>query len=413
MHSFGKLLLHFHAFSLAGNANGGDYVSELVLICLKAVTSSEYLPLQGASLQFDNLAFSSEFLCGATVVLVALRISLARLLVIHDPVLVVDDILVEVFVADLERELNEPLVGDRVELHLVADLPIVHAAAELNLVVTRAPVVQQEELWPLVVGSCAVKRRDDGVQLSWALFQFGKHLLVVFDVFVHCLGSTLVNVTEQLAALLLSKDLLNDADRCVVVELPVGKELDHLVNTLLVDKVLVRKAAELGEPSFADNLTLHGVSESVLTQLGVLVLDLENGDGAFNRCHEILVAIVIETEAGAFFRVPLELDNRIFQTAGLKRDDRCLSDEEFMLHNSSGLKSRRHQSEVRASVDQRSIGEEFVRCSPEAVRVLVLEVPHLACTSTGVGILHVGWASNQEHDFEVGLHNEVFGDINN
>lgn len=81
---------------------------------------------------------------GAEVVLVALRISLAWLLVIHDPVLVVDDILVEVFIANLERDLNEPLVRDRVKLHLMADLPFVHAAAKLNLVVARTPVVQQE-----------------------------------------------------------------------------------------------------------------------------------------------------------------------------------------------------------------------------------------------------------------------------
>lgn len=49
----------------------------------------------------------------------------------------------------------------------------------------------------------------------------------------------MVNVAEQLATLLLPEDLLNDADRCVVIELPVGKELDHLVDALLVDKVLI------------------------------------------------------------------------------------------------------------------------------------------------------------------------------
>ena len=41
---------------------------------------------------------------------------------------------------------NEPLVRDMVELHLVALLPVVERATDLDLLMTRSPVMESERV---------------------------------------------------------------------------------------------------------------------------------------------------------------------------------------------------------------------------------------------------------------------------
>ena len=60
--------------------------------------------------------------------------------------LIIDHIFVEMFGTALQVDGDEPLVGEIVELHVVADLPAVHGTAELNFLVSWASVVKHEYL---------------------------------------------------------------------------------------------------------------------------------------------------------------------------------------------------------------------------------------------------------------------------
>lgn len=84
-----------------------------------------------------------------------------------------------------------------------------------------------------------------------------------------------------------------------------------------------------------------------------------------------------------------------------------------MLNNTSGLKGRGHHSEIGTSIDQRSISEEFIRCGPEAVRVLVLEMTHLVGATSGIRIPGIGWSSDKELDLVVALFNDLLGYFKN
>ena len=90
---------------------------------------------------------------------------LRGLLVVDDPVLVVDDVLVHVCLADLEVHVQEPLVRDGVELHVVAHLPVIHGAADLDLLVLGASIVQHEHLWLLLLVADFVECAHDGREL--------------------------------------------------------------------------------------------------------------------------------------------------------------------------------------------------------------------------------------------------------
>jgi len=61
----------------------------------------------------------------AEIVLVSLVVHSDWLLLVDHPVVLVDDVLVEVFLTDLQVECNIPLHGDWVEVQVVTLLPVV------------------------------------------------------------------------------------------------------------------------------------------------------------------------------------------------------------------------------------------------------------------------------------------------
>ena len=67
-------------------------------------------------------------------------------LIVDDPVVAVDDVLVQELFASLDVQGGEPLVGERIKVHVVTDLPIVEGAADLHLSVSWASVVELEDV---------------------------------------------------------------------------------------------------------------------------------------------------------------------------------------------------------------------------------------------------------------------------
>ncbi len=116
-------------------------------------------------------------------------------------------------------------------------------------------------------------------------------------------------------------------------------------------------------------------------------------------------------ESSTFLTVPHELEDRVFEPARLEGDNWRLTDEELMLHNATWLKHTRHESKVTTSVDTASIREEGIRISPEAIRILVLKVPHLMRTPSSIRIFGVGRSANNYVYFELVLVEDLFGSV--
>lgn len=83
------------------------------------------------------------------------------LLVIHHPGVAVHDVLVQEFFTCFDVQGDEPLVGEGVEVHVVADFPIVEGAADLYLSMPWASVVELEDLRLLAEGGFVEGGRDD------------------------------------------------------------------------------------------------------------------------------------------------------------------------------------------------------------------------------------------------------------
>ena len=88
----------------------------------------------------------------AEVIDISVSVFSLWLLVIHDPGLAVHDVLVQELFACFDVQGDEPLVGEGIEVHVVADLPIVEGATDLYLPVSWASVVELEDLRLLAEG---------------------------------------------------------------------------------------------------------------------------------------------------------------------------------------------------------------------------------------------------------------------
>lgn len=69
------------------------------------------------------------------------------LLFICDPVLIINYVFVEIFLAFLQVKSHEPLISKGVELHRMTLFPRVHRTTNLHLVVFWAVIVEHESVW--------------------------------------------------------------------------------------------------------------------------------------------------------------------------------------------------------------------------------------------------------------------------
>ena len=124
------------------------------------------------------------------IVSVAARVHSDWLFFVSDPVVVIDDVLVEVLFSNLQVKGDEPLVGKWIELHVMSLVPVVHGATDLDFVMSWASVVEHENL-RLLAEHCGIKCRHDGVNL----------LDLVWGLILVILGGSVVNILEDLLLL--------------------------------------------------------------------------------------------------------------------------------------------------------------------------------------------------------------------
>jgi len=143
---------------------------------------------------------------------------------------------------------NIPLVCNRVKLHVVFLLPLVHRAAELDLRVSRAAIVEAEDLWFFGVLNLIESAHHliNFVHVIWLHMAAAIiHIAPSRGRVLTLLICALVYVTEQLLSSLVSKDFFDDAHRLIHDWVPIGLDLHPgTVYSLLVEEVIVGQAAE-------------------------------------------------------------------------------------------------------------------------------------------------------------------------
>jgi len=316
------------------------------------------------------------------------------LFLVDDPFFIVDDVLVGVLTAGKVNS-GEPLISDVIELHLVTLLPAVERAANLHDLMSWAPVVKPKRVWcPLFLDTIKL-RLDDSSAVRLAT----------------CFGADICVVKLVEIALLTTNDLVKDVDRGVHLGVPFYEEGLSCMHLFMIDVDLVAQTAELLKPSDADLLSGHSSVESVLTQLCILLFVPVGANAAFDREDEVLLLIALKSVATADLAVPLILNHRVFEAASLKGNNRGATDEELVLHDTTRLEQTWHEAEVRATVDQSTISEELLGPGPEAVRVLLLQVPHAMGALGRVTIIHVAGPADQELDLVVVVRDDVLCNV--
>ena len=161
------------------------------------------------------------------VVDVAVFIPPRWLLLVDNPGLVVDDVLVGVL-ATGEVAGDEPLVGIVIELQLVALLPVIEAADDVHTLVARSPVVQPEGVGrPFVDSSVKLRGHDAAVVRRFA-----------------CLSSNVHVVKLVLSSILRANDLVDDVLGPILSCIPVLEESLCRIHLLNINVDLVAQTAE-------------------------------------------------------------------------------------------------------------------------------------------------------------------------
>lgn len=84
-----------------------------------------------------------------------------------------------------------------------------------------------------------------------------------------------------------------------------------------------------------------------------------------------------------------------------------------MLHNTTGFELGGHEAKIAAAVDESSIHEELVRCSPEIVGIPLSKIVHLDCAFCGIGVSRACRTSNYELNLVVELVDDGFSRFTN
>lgn len=187
--------------------------------------------------------------------------------------LVIDNVFVLVLLSDVKVNSQEPLICKVVKLHIMSCLPLVHRTTEFHFVIPWSSVVKHENMRFSIV-FLSVELAHDIVNFNALLVVNLAWRTTVVNIVINGFGGTLIKITcKDLSLLLCTKDLLNNADWLVVLRIPSIRELLHLqINNSLVNEFLISQTTELIEPCPADYITIHGRSESILSELIIFLL---------------------------------------------------------------------------------------------------------------------------------------------
>lgn len=229
---------------------------------------------------------------GTAVVDVATGVFLLGLLVIDDPIVAICNILVEVLLAWLKVNHDEPLVCEVVERHVVAHLPVVERSTELHLIEFRTVVRECKRVacsyffWVLDLVKCRIH-----------IIEIVKVLIIVWIILLVIVGSK-INLFELLLFVLICPEyLLDDADWLVVRRMPRLELLLQLLNDLLVEELFTFESIELVEPCLAHYFSTHCRLKCILSKLQVLLFISESAKSSLHCSSQIsrIVAFKCET----------------------------------------------------------------------------------------------------------------------
>ena len=127
----------------------------------------------------------------------------------------------------------------------------------------------------------------------------------------------------------------------------------------------------------------------------------------FHSLSQVMTVVCFKSESRTLFGFPVEFVYGVFQTTCLECNYGSTSNKELMLHNTSRLESRWHETKVSSSVYEWTISEKFIWSSPEAVREFVLEVPHAMSATSCILISMLSWTSYEDLNLLIKLVNKL------
>ena len=171
------------------------------------------------------------------------------------------------------------------------------------------------------------------------------------------------------------------------------------------------QTVELLKPRFAYSFTWHSCLKRILPKFCIFLLIFECTNGSINSKNQVSLGIRLKGIAWANFAFPLEFNDGVLQATSFKSNDRRATNKEFMLHNTTWFKKRRHKSKVSSPVDTGSIGKEIAWGWPKACVITLIQIPHSVCARCRIWIPHVSWSSDQKLHLMVVFFNNVLRNV--
>lgn len=110
---------------------------------------------------------------------------------------------------------------------------------------------------------------------------------------------------------------------------------------------------------------------------------------------------MLKSETTSLFSCIIEICNCVSKTTCLHSNDRCASDKELVLDNTTRFEFTWHKAEIATNVDQRTISEEQLWISPEVIRISVAEVIDSLSTSLGVFFFYTHVTTKNDLNFSI------------
>jgi len=165
---------------------------------------------------------------------------------------------------------------------------------------SRSTILELELMWNLIERKL-IECRNHIINLTYESIR----VLIVI------VSGSIIDFLENLLLLIWAKNLLNNADRKIILDLPVLKLTLKILNNSVINHFLITKSIKFSEPCFANNLTVCCCFESIFSKLEILGFILISSHGSFNCEDEIIGGVTLECVSTAGFTIPLELNNWI------------------------------------------------------------------------------------------------------
>lgn len=122
---------------------------------------------------------------------------------------------------------------------------------------------------------------------------------------------------------------------------------------------------------------------------------------------------MLKSETTTLFSCLIEIGNCVSKTTCLHCNNRCASDKEFVLDNTTRFEFAGHEAEIATNIDQWTISEEQLWIAPEVIGISVAEVVDSLSTSLRVFFFYTHVSTKNDLNFSIGGSNEFFSTFDN